>query len=532
MKFQNRFVAALPSDPSDSVQSRLVNNACYSRVSPTPVPRPQVLSYARSLADQLGVSHAWLESSEGAEVLGGNKLLEGMVPYAMCYGGHQFGNWAGQLGDGRAINLGEWIAPDGSSWTWQLKGSGKTPYSRFGDGKAVLRSSLREYLCSEAMHALGVPTTRALALVGTGESVTRDMFYDGNARKEPGAIVCRVAESFIRFGNFEILTARGEIENLRALTDFTIRNYFPELGEPDLACYERWFHEVSVRTADLMCDWMRVGFVHGVMNTDNMSILGLTIDYGPYGWIDAYDSGWTPNTTDAEFKRYAYGGQPQIGQWNLVQLANALYPLFGEVEPLQRGLDAYVDRISNGYLQMQGTKLGLQESDTAASRSCVEHLERCWPLTEIDMTIFYRSLAKLPEDWFSNRSLANEEVREIFMEIVGEAFYERQELSSQGLAPFWEWVDEYRGVVNANGLAYSERVGRMNRTNPKYVLRNYMAQQAIEEAERGELEELDRLMLLLSRPYDEQPEFEARYFRRRPDWARSRPGCSTLSCSS
>ncbi|NCC36720.1 MAG: hypothetical protein EOM24_32610, partial [Chloroflexia bacterium] len=279
-RFDNRFVTELPGDPEESRHPRQVLNACWSPVLPTPVAEPRLLAYAAEVAELLDLSHEAITSPAFAQVFGGNALVKGMQPYAACYGGHQFGHWAGQLGDGRAITLGEVINRAGERWELQLKGAGLTPYSRTADGRAVLRSSIREFLCSEAMHHLGVPTTRALSLVTTGEEVIRDMFYDGNARPEPGAIVCRVAPSFIRFGNFEILAARGYRDLLAQLVDFTINRDFPELeGDPE-TLRSRWFEEICVRTAHMITHWMRVGFVHGVMNTDNMSILGLTIDYG------------------------------------------------------------------------------------------------------------------------------------------------------------------------------------------------------------------------------------------------------------
>src|SRR6185295_11587408 len=277
--FENSFVRDLPADPVLLNVPRQVSNACYTRVDPTPVATPRLLAWSDALGELLGLSRP---SAQAIEVLAGNRVLSGMQPYAARYGGHQFGHWAGQLGDGRAITLAEIIATDGSRQELQLKGAGKTPYSRTADGRAVLRSSLREFLCSEAMHWLGVPTTRALSLVGSGEPVIRDMFYDGNATPEPGAIVCRVAPSFVRFGNFQIL----EDDLKKKLADFVIRHHFPGLSHED------WFAEVCRRTALLMVDWMRLGFVHGVMNTDNLSILGLTIDYGPYGWLEGYDPQW------------------------------------------------------------------------------------------------------------------------------------------------------------------------------------------------------------------------------------------------
>src|SRR2546428_5699939 len=297
-RFENTFVRDLPADPVLINVPRQVSNACYTRVEPTPVVQPRLFAWSDALGELLGLSRL---SPLAVEVLGGNRVLPGMQPYAARYGGHQFGHWAGQLGDGRAITLAEVIATDGTRQELQLKGAGRTPYSRTADGRAVLRSSLREFLCSEAMHQLGVPTTRALSLVATGEAVIRDMFYDGNPAPETGAVVCRVAASFVRFGNFQILTAHHELDALKRLADYILREHFP--GDT----YASWYREVCRRTATLMVDWMRLGFVHGVMNTDNLSILGLTIDYGPYGWLEGYDPHWTPNTTDAPGRRHAHG---------------------------------------------------------------------------------------------------------------------------------------------------------------------------------------------------------------------------------
>src|SRR4051812_31136237 len=281
LHFQNSFVRELPADSVTENVPRPVREAAYTRVAPTPVAAPRLLAWSDDLGEYLGMARP-----ESADVLAGNRVLPGMQPYAARYGGHQFGHWAGQLGDGRAITLGEIIATDGRRQELQLKGAGKTPYSRTADGRAVLRSSLREFLCSEAMHYLGVPTTRALSLVGTGEMVIRDMFYDGNPEPEPGAVVCRVSPTFVRFGNFQILAAMGEIEELRQLADYIVTTHYPEFGAPSSETYVRWFEEIARRTAVMVAHWMRVGFVHGVMNTDNMSILGLTIDYGPYGWLE------------------------------------------------------------------------------------------------------------------------------------------------------------------------------------------------------------------------------------------------------
>ena len=266
IKFDNRFADQLPADSNPSKQPRQVYKAAYSRVEPTRVKAPELVAYSKEVAEKLGLPADFLESPQFVETFTGNHLLDGMDPYAMCYGGHQFGNWAGQLGDGRAINLGELVNPAGEHWTLQLKGAGLTPYSRTADGLAVLRSSIREFLCSEAMFHLGVATTRALSLSLTGEQVVRDMFYSGNPAPEKGAIVCRVAPSFIRFGNFQIFAARQDDDTLKQLIDHTITANFSHLGEPSAEVYVQWFHEVAQRTAEMIVDWMRVGFVHGVMN--------------------------------------------------------------------------------------------------------------------------------------------------------------------------------------------------------------------------------------------------------------------------
>src|SRR5688572_13670868 len=382
--WDNTFVGDLPADPVLTNVPRQVRNAAYTRVAPTPVAAPRLLAWSDGLAAYLGIAHP---DGDAVQVLGGNKVLPGMQPYAARYGGHQFGSWAGQLGDGRAITLGEMTAIDGSRQELQLKGAGRTPYSRTADGRAVLRSSLREFLCSEAMHWLGVPTTRALSLVATGESVIRDMFYDGNPAPEPGAVVCRVAPSFLRFGNFQIHAAKNETEQLKQLVDYTVKNFYP-----GLSC-EEFFHEVCRRTANLMVDWMRLGFVHGVMNTDNMSILGLTIDYGPYGWLEGFDTQWTPNTTDAPTLRYVYGNQAGIAQWNLARLAESLLSLIDE-KALQEGLTLFADTFQEGWNRALAAKLGLAALDRPGDEALVSGLFRALAAAETDFTLFFRHLAE------------------------------------------------------------------------------------------------------------------------------------------
>jgi len=517
LQFDNAFLRGLPGDPEAGSRVRQVHGALWSRVNPTPVAAPRLLAYSREMAAELGISDEELASSEFAQVFGGNALLEGMQPYAANYGGHQFGHWAGQLGDGRAITLGESIGPSGKRWELQLKGAGLTPYSRSADGRAVLRSSIREFLCSEAMHHLGVPTTRALSLVETGEAVVRDMFYDGHPKEEPGAIVCRVAPSFIRFGNFELPASRDDIALLRQLVDFTIRRDYPELQGAGEALIAEWFTQVCERTAMMIAHWMRVGFVHGVMNTDNMSILGLTIDYGPYGWIDNYDADWTPNTTDAQGRRYRFGWQPKIAYWNLTRLAQALAPLFEDVELLRPGLLRYADAYSAADRENVARKLGLAECRDE-DVELIKDLHGLLQTAEVDMTLFFRALADVDIEG------------EPSLQPLAEAFYDEAKRAAAEPA-FRDWLARYATRLRTDPHDAPARRARMNSANPRYVLRNYLAQQAIDRAEQGDTGGIIELLDVMRRPYDDQPGRED-YARRRPDWARDRAGCSMLSCSS
>jgi serine/tyrosine/threonine adenylyltransferase len=522
--FDNRFVAELPADPQPDNYRRQVSGACYSRVPPTKVAKPQLIAYSREAADLLDLSATTCESSLFTEIFAGNGLLPGMDPFAMCYGGHQFGNWAGQLGDGRAINLGEVINRQNKRWMLQLKGAGPTPYSRQADGLAVLRSSIREFLCSEAMHHLGIPTTRALSIVTTGELVTRDMFYDGHPKDEPGAVVCRMAPSFLRFGNYEILAARRETALLQQLVDYTIRTDFPHLGESSIPVYIKWFSEICRTTAAMILHWMRVGFVHGVMNTDNMSILGLTIDYGPYGWLEGYAANWTPNTTDAHGRRYCFSNQPHIGQWNLLQLANAIYPLVREVEPLQEALASYNSLFLTGWNGMMAAKLGLKSFQAATDDALIAELVEILQLVETDMTIFFRHLATIPSDTTPHKP-------EELSAALCEAHYTPQEISDDYRHRLNNWLQAYSRRLQQDNIPDEVRRQKMNSVNPKYVLRNYLAQLAIDKAEDGDFSLVNELLDLLRKPYDEQPDKE-HFAVKRPDWARSRAGCSMLSCSS
>ena len=526
LRYDNSFVRELPGDPVLTNVPRAVRNACYTRVAPTPVPSPQIVAWCDAVGEMLGAAAPASSTGPVAEVLGGNRVLPGMQPYAARYGGHQFGHWAGQLGDGRAITLAEVLTPDGMRYDLQLKGAGTTPYSRGADGRAVLRSSLREYMCSEAMHHLRVPTTRALSLVMTGASVVRDMFYDGNPQAEPGAVVSRVAPSFVRFGNFEILAAHEEIAVLKRLADYVIREHFPELGTPSPSVYATWFEEICRRTAKLVSEWMRVGFVHGVMNTDNMSILGLTIDYGPYGWLENYDLQWTPNTTDAQGRRYCYGNQPNIAQWNLVRLANALVPLIEDTAMLEKGLATFADTFELASGHMLAGKLGLASIDREGDDKLLAGLFQCLQQTETDMTLFFRLLATLP---VGNAGHGIDDLT--LVRYLQRAFYSESALAEPNVTPLATWLRKYMHRVEQDSLPPAERIVRMNSANPKYVLRNYLAQLAIDALERGDVTVMERLSTVLQKPYDEQPEHDD-LAERRPEWARHRAGCSALSCSS
>ena len=518
-RFDNRFVRQLPGDPESGPHRRQVHGALHSAVMPTPVAAPRLLVHSPEVASVLGLAPGDVASDTFARVFGGNALLDGMEPYAGNYGGHQFGHWAGQLGDGRAITLGEVVDARGARLELQLKGAGPTPYSRTADGRAVLRSSIREFLCSEAMHHLGVPTTRALSLVTTGETVVRDMFYDGRPEAEPGAVVCRVAPSFIRFGHFELPAARGDLALLEQLVDFTIARDFPHLQEahgPGLPRRTAWFAEVCERTAAMVAHWMRVGFVHGVMNTDNMSILGLTIDYGPYGWIDDYDPHWTPNTTDAQGRRYRFGQQPAVAWWNLGRLAGALMPLFGDAAPLEAGLDHYGGTLERLEREHCAAKLGLAVADEDAVALAGE-LNTLMAEAEVDMTLFHRELSRVDPCQPS-------------LEPLAEAFYDEARRAQHGPA-LEAWLGRLGARVLREGQDPARRRGCMDAVNPRYVLRNYLAQQAIDQATLGDPSGVHELLEVMRHPYQDQPGRE-RFAARRPDWARHRAGCSMLSCSS
>ena len=505
-----------------------MQGAAFSRVTPTPMPAPRTLAWSPEVADLLGLDPSVCAGGDFARVFSGTRVPRGADPHAQTYGGHQFGSWAGQLGDGRAIVLGEVRDRLGGRQALQLKGAGATPYSRRADGRAVLRSSVREFLCSEAMHHLGIPTTRALSLVATGESVIRDVLYDGNPAPEPGAVVCRVAPSFVRFGTFELPASRGDLDLLGRLVAYTVDADLPHLRDAagadagPAALVPALFDEVCRRTADLMVHWMRVGFVHGVMNTDNMSILGLTIDYGPYGWLEDFDPLWTPNTTDANTRRYRFGAQPAVAQWNLLALANALVHLTGDPDPLQASLEGYARRYRDGVRAMTAARLGWGEP-RPADAAPVDALWELLVRTEVDQVLFLRDLARVPTDPGASD--------EALLAPLAEAWYRPEDVTGALRDDLVGWLRAWAARVRGTGVEDAARRRRMDSLNPRFVLRNYLAQEVIDAAEAGDTGPLWELLDVLRRPYSEQPGRE-RHARRRPEWARTRVGCSMLSCSS
>jgi len=466
------------------------------RVDPTPLRDPHAVAWNPDVAALLGLDPEEGEGKLWVDAFSGNAPPPGAEPAAMLYAGHQFGSWVPQLGDGRAILLGE-VAGPGGRWDLHLKGGGPTPFSRGFDGRAVLRSTIREYLCGEAMHGLGIPTTRGLCIVGSAEPVRRE-------RIETGATLVRVAPSHVRFGSFEVFSARGQHEHLRILADYVIAEHFPHLaGEPDAVV--RMLGEVTERTARLVAGWQAVGWAHGVLNTDNMSILGITLDYGPYGFMDDFDPNYIPNHSD-EGGRYSYGNQPGIGLWNLSALGTALLPLM-ERDAAVAALDTYEGHFLEAYGDRFRAKLGLTEA-REEDGELLDSLFTLLAATPVDFTRFWRLLSRFSED----DERANDPIRDLFVDWAG-----------------WEaWARRYAGRLRAEGSVAAERGARMDAVNPKYVLRTYLAERAIRKAEdERDYSEIERLRLLLREPFAEHPEMES-YADPPPEWGRR----LAVSCSS
>lgn len=472
--------------------------AFYTRLQPTPIPHPYLVGASASAATLIRLDPAEFQEKNFVEAFAGNRTLPGSTPLSAVYSGHQFGVWAGQLGDGRAILLGDVPASDPPGrLELQLKGSGLTPYSRMGDGRAVLRSSIREFLCSEAMAALGIPTSRALCVVGSGMHVMREM-------PETSAVATRMAPTFIRFGSFEHWYYNDRRDELRTLADYVINRFYPELRDAANP-YQAMLAEVTRRTAELMAQWQAVGFMHGVMNTDNMSILGLTIDYGPFGFMEAFDSGHICNHTDRQ-GRYAYHMQPKIGQWNCFALGQALLALIGEVDDAQAALEAYKPAYDRKMDELLHAKLGLQSAqpdDDALFDAMFEMMQR----NHVDFTLFFRRLSELKLDMPSS----DEPIRDLCID----------------RASFDAWATTYRARLRQENSDDELRRHAMRAINPKYVLRNYLAQLAIEKAQNKDFSEVSKLLHVLEKPFADQPENE-QYAALPPDWASK----LEVSCSS
>lgn len=477
--------------------------AFHARLDPTPLEKPHLVSINEAAAHLIELDPAEAKRPEFIDYFNGASILPGSEPLAAVYAGHQFGHYVPQLGDGRAILLGEVCNSSGGRWELQLKGAGRTPFSRQGDGRAVLRSTIREYLCSEAMHGLGIPTTRALCIIGSNEKVYRETI-------EHGAMLLRMAPSHLRFGSFEVFYYRQQFEHLKQLADYALEQHYPHLiDEPDR--FFKLFHEVIQRTAQLISQWQLVGFAHGVMNTDNMSLLGLTIDYGPFGFLDEFDPGFICNHSD-HHGRYSFERQPAIALWNLSRLGQAMLPLFeGEpeaaAERANSALEDYVGIFHQHYAKGMNLKLGLgdvQPNDGKLVKDLLAILES----NRLDYTNFFRGLSKLKiEDNTNDTGLRD-------------MFIERES--------FDNWAKHYRERLRAENSHDEARKAAMDRINPKYILRNYLAQIAIEQAtESQDYREIDRLLALLRTPFDEQPEMED-YAKLPPEWA----GDIEVSCSS
>ncbi|XP_060104171.1 protein adenylyltransferase SelO-like [Heteronotia binoei] len=512
-----KFTDALPIDPVEENYVREVQDSIFSVVYPTPF-KSRVLLVAVSkevLEDILDLDVSVSNTEEFLQLVSGEKIVLGSLPLAHRYGGHQFGSWAGQLGDGRAHLIGVYTNRFGNKWELQLKGSGRTPYSRNGDGRAVLRSSVREFLGSEAMHYLGIPTSRAASLVVSDDDVWRDQFYNGDVQKERGAIVLRVAKSWFRIGSLEILTHYGELDLLRILLDLVIDEHFPSISMNDSNRYLAFFSRVVSETADLIALWMSVGFAHGVCNTDNFSLLSITIDYGPFGFMDSYDPDFVPNLSDDE-RRYKIGNQANVGMFNLNKLLQALSPL---LDPRQKQLasqilEGYPDQYYNRFTELFKAKLGLLGSSNEDGY-LIAFLLKLMEDVKADFTMTFRQLSEISLDHLKDFSISQE-------------FWALQDIAKHEL--FSSWVAMYLLRLRRNaGDSQSDRKRRMTSINPRYVLRNWMADSAIQKANRNDFSEVRLLLQVLQHPFKMQTVAErAGYAQRPPAWAKE----IKVSCSS
>ena len=507
-KITHHFTQKFPGDFSGNLMQRQTPDVMFCTVKPADFDHTELIDFNEELSVDIGLGK--LEND--ADFLAAQHLPDNIVTYATAYAGHQFGNWAGQLGDGRAIFAGE-ISKDHHSTEIQWKGAGATPYSRHADGRAVLRSSIREYLMSEAMFYLGVPTTRALSISKTGEEVVRDIQYSGHPQKEPGAVVVRTATSFLRFGHFELLSARKQQDLLKELADYCIENFYPEIaanhGENR---YADWFRAICEKTLKMIIEWYRVGFVHGVMNTDNMSILGLTIDYGPFSMMDGYDLDFTPNTTDLPGKRYAFGKQGQISHWDLASLANAIFPLINDADILEKILDEYGKKFWTEHDKMLADKFGLDDILPEDERFFTKWQQMMQDLN-LDYTLFFQNLEK-PAEALKSEDFSN-------------SFY--RNLNDKELERLSDFIQKYQARKLKNNISEATSLELMSKSNPKFILRNYLLYEAILDAEIGDYKKFFKLKDAIKNPYENRyPEFN----QRRPSEYDNQSGCSQLSCSS
>lgn len=504
------FTEIFPGDLSENTRQRQTPNLLYAAVKPVEFPHVSLLHFNNDLAEEIGLGSY---EDQDLPFLAAQNLPASIKTYATAYAGHQFGNWAGQLGDGRAIFAGEIKNQSGKTTELQWKGAGATPYSRTADGRAVLRSSVREYLMSEAMHHLKIPTTRALSLCFTGEDVLRDIMYNGKPAYEKGAVVLRTAESFLRFGHFENLSAQNDFSLLKKLTDHTISQYFPEIISSGPDMYKDFFETIAKKTAELMVEWMRVGFVHGVMNTDNMSVLGLSIDFGPFSMVDEFDLNFTPNTTDLPGRRYAFGKQPQVSQWNLWQLANALHPLIDDAAFLEKILEDYSSYFWEIHDKMMASKFGFDEVLPEDEAFFIEAQKLMTDLA-LDYTLFFQQLEKFREN--SSDDITLEKIS-------------YNTVNTEGRERVLTFLNQYSTRLAKNHFSKEASLSLMKSSNPKFILRNYLLYQCIEELNGGKNDLFTELWEALQNPYVEKyPKFSVK----RPSDFDDVAGCSMLSCSS
>lgn len=510
-KIQQPFLNQFPGDFTDNPMQRQTPGVLFATTKTVGFPSAELILFNEKLSEEVGLGK--LNSDNDIQFLFGNYIPGGLKTYATAYAGHQFGNWAGQLGDGRAILVGEIQNQFGEKTEIQWKGAGATPYSRHADGRAVLRSSVREYLMSEAIHHLGIPTTRALSLALSGENVVRDVMYNGNPAAEKGAVIVRTSETFLRFGHFELISAQKDFDTLKKLADFTIQNYFPEIDINSEEKYKIWLSIICKQTADLMVDWLRVGFVHGVMNTDNMSILGLTIDYGPFSMMDEYDLTFTPNTTDLPGRRYAFGQQPQIAQWNLWQLSNALFPLINDEAFLEKELESFGFYFWKKHDEMLCRKFGfgeLLENDEEFFMSWQQLMQD----SKLDYTLFFNKLETQND---------TTKIQELFQH----CFYHTPQNKDWDMLE--TFLENYKIRLSKNTISKEESLKLMQASNPKFILRNYLLYDCIQELEEGKKDLLNKLLSALENPYEE---LYSEFSQKRPDNYDGTIGCSMLSCSS